>query len=148
MRGPISIALSGAIGLTTEAYAAIKYRHEDKALAEHEEYLEDKDEWMLQEVQEHIRGGATKNTSKLEVTALTPSTVPGLRHDVRLQCLEYPVIIPQRRPRTRSRGFLRAYAPSLNGSQIEEAMFMSFLQGFDDAIKVRKLNRPYTNQSH
>jgi len=52
--------------------------------------------------------------------------------------LPYPVIIPQRRPKARVRGFVRAYAPILGEcSGIDEATFMKFLQDFDAALKVR-----------
>lgn len=42
----------------------------------------------------------------------------------RLPC---PVIIPQRRPRNRSRGFVRAYAPVLQNVGIDQDTFMRFL---------------------
>lgn len=49
--------------------------------------------------------------------------------------LPYPVIIPQRRPGTKSRGFARAYAPDLEAFGIDEDAFLRFLQGFQDASK-------------
>lgn len=41
--------------------------------------------------------------------------------------LPYPVVLPQRRPRTRSRGFVRAYAPDLNAFGIDQDMFLDFV---------------------
>ncbi|PYI00304.1 hypothetical protein BO78DRAFT_330356, partial [Aspergillus sclerotiicarbonarius CBS 121057] len=41
--------------------------------------------------------------------------------------LPYPVVLPQRRPKTRSRGFIRAYAPILSSFGITEPMFLDFL---------------------
>ena len=51
----------------------------------------------------------------------------------RLPC---PVIIPQRRPKTKSRGFIRAYAPLLLDCGIDQATFMHFLKSFHQASKV------------
>ncbi|KAL1966022.1 hypothetical protein VTN77DRAFT_4962 [Rasamsonia byssochlamydoides] len=47
--------------------------------------------------------------------------------------LAFPVIIPQRRPRTRVRGFVRAYAPDLDVCGISQESFLLFLQNFDKA---------------
>lgn len=56
MRGPISIAVTGPLGLGSEAIASIKESRAKKNgdLPEplHREYLEDDDEWMLDEVQD------------------------------------------------------------------------------------------------
>lgn len=41
--------------------------------------------------------------------------------------LPYPVIIPQRRPHSKSRGFVQAYAPILESCGIDQATFMDFL---------------------
>lgn len=49
--------------------------------------------------------------------------------------LSVPVILPQRRPKSRSRGFIRAYAPVLQSKGIDEAMFLDFLQTFDQALE-------------
>ena len=46
------------------------------------------------------------------------------------------VLIPQRRPGNRQRGFIRAYAPILNEyAGINQDMFMDFLSDFDKASK-------------
>ena len=63
--------------------------------------------------------------------------IPKVRLGIKV--LQHPVVVPQRRPRTRSRGFMRAYAPELGGCQVDQALFLSFLEGFDDAIKVRTI---------
>ncbi|KAF4460309.1 FAD binding domain-containing [Fusarium albosuccineum] len=44
--------------------------------------------------------------------------------------LPNPVILPQRRPKTRKRGFIRAYAPVLNDTGISQDMFLDFLETF------------------
>ncbi|KAI9810691.1 MAG: hypothetical protein M1827_006150 [Pycnora praestabilis] len=49
--------------------------------------------------------------------------------------LPFPVILPQRRPGTKSRGFVRAYAPVLQDSNIDQEMFLSFLKNFHKAAQ-------------
>ncbi|KAJ5578765.1 uncharacterized protein N7459_007729 [Penicillium hispanicum] len=41
--------------------------------------------------------------------------------------LSLPVVLPQRRPKARDRGFIRAYAPALADCGIDQAMFLDFL---------------------
>ncbi|GAD94342.1 hypothetical protein SS1G_10457 [Paecilomyces variotii No. 5] len=47
--------------------------------------------------------------------------------------LTFPVIIPQRRPRKKARGFIRAYAPDLAPCGIDQDTFLHFLHNFDRA---------------
>lgn len=49
------------------------------------------------------------------------------------QPLPFPVVLPQRRPHDRSRGFVRAYAPILDTHSIEQDMFLDFIETFDRA---------------
>lgn len=50
--------------------------------------------------------------------------------------LPYPVILPQRRPHDRKRGFVRAYAPVLEShSQISQSEFLNFLSQLDESAK-------------
>ncbi|KAK8183892.1 hypothetical protein BC567DRAFT_217138 [Phyllosticta citribraziliensis] len=60
----------------------------------------------------------------VENLASAPPAQPGAAR------LPFPVILPQRRPREKARGFVRAYAPSLSSAGIDEASFMSFLSAF------------------
>lgn len=50
--------------------------------------------------------------------------------------LPNPVCIPQTRPRHRTRGFVRAYAPDLENCGVDQDTFLDFLSGFEEAIKV------------
>jgi hypothetical protein len=50
--------------------------------------------------------------------------------------LPAPVILPQRRPQSNTRGFVRAYAPSLQTCSIDQKMWLDFLTGFHKAIKM------------
>ena len=47
-----------------------------------------------------------------------------------------PVIVPQRRPRDKTRGFIRAYAPVLSECGIDQTTFLQFLETMDKASKV------------
>jgi hypothetical protein len=58
----------------------------------------------------------------------SPSATPRAK----LPC---PVVIPQRRPRDKKRGFVRAYAPVLNDCGIDQATFLDFLKTFYAASK-------------
>ena len=51
----------------------------------------------------------------------------------RLPC---SVIVPQRRPRDKTRGFIRAYAPVLSECGIDQTTFLQFLETMDKASKV------------
>ncbi|KAJ5226162.1 hypothetical protein N7468_007387 [Penicillium chermesinum] len=46
-----------------------------------------------------------------------------------------PVIIPQRRPGKKDRGFVRAYAPVLDNCGISQDVFIQFISDFDKASK-------------
>ena len=49
--------------------------------------------------------------------------------------LPFPVILPQRRPGTKARGFVRAYAPVLQDSGIGQESFVRFLKDFHRAAQ-------------
>ncbi|KAF6231305.1 hypothetical protein HO173_010448 [Letharia columbiana] len=71
-------------------------------------------------------GEAKPDVHKLVQKFLTSHPAP--THGTgRLPC---PVIIPQRRPRTKSRGFVRAYVPVLADCGIDQDAFLEFLKTF------------------
>ncbi|CAI6227655.1 unnamed protein product [Periconia digitata] len=47
--------------------------------------------------------------------------------------LPYPIIIPQRRPGARGRGFARAYPPDLEAFGIDQEAFLQIFQNFEEA---------------
>ncbi|TGO36068.1 hypothetical protein BHYA_0136g00110 [Botrytis hyacinthi] len=49
--------------------------------------------------------------------------------------LPLPVILPQRRPKSRSRGFIHAYAPLLQNCDISETIWLDFLRTFNEATQ-------------
>lgn len=54
-----------------------------------------------------------------------------------VQRLPCPVIIPQRRPGTKERGFVRAYAPVMEGCGIGQDVFLKLQKEWHAASKVR-----------
>ncbi|KAJ5081225.1 hypothetical protein N7456_013463 [Penicillium angulare] len=55
--------------------------------------------------------------------------------------LEYPVAIPQRRPKDKTRGFIRAYAPDLQNVGIDQETWFDFVETFNEAC----LANPWIN---
>ena len=96
-------------------------------------------------------GGAVKAENDDEVDSLPPPysdeelarvdsdlTVPEpSSSSVAKERLTCPVIIPQRRPGDKTRGFERAYAPVLEEYGINQDSFLHFLKSFHKASKVR-----------
>lgn len=79
-------------------------------------------------------GEAKPDVHKLVQKFLASHPAP-TRGTARLPC---PVIIPQRRPRTKSRGFVRAYAPVLDDCGIDQDAFLEFLKIFHEASQVSR----------
>lgn len=79
-------------------------------------------------------GEAKPDVHKLVQQFLTSHPAPN-QGTGRLPC---PVIIPQRRPRTKSRGFVRAYAPVLADCGIDQDVFLQFLETFHKASQVHR----------
>lgn len=61
-----------------------------------------------------------------------------------VQRLPCPVIIPQRRPGTKSRGFVRAYAPVMEGCGVGQDVFLKFQDDWIIASKVC-IRKRYSN---
>lgn len=62
--------------------------------------------------------------------------------------LPCPVIVPQRRPRDKTRGFVRAYAPVLSECGIDQTTFLQFLETMDKASKVGRFAQMFNLQAH
>lgn len=63
------------------------------------------------------------------------STCSGTPFTSRSQ-LPCPVILPQRRPRKKARGFIRAYSPVLSECGISQEVFLKFLKNFHTSSQV------------
>jgi hypothetical protein len=53
-----------------------------------------------------------------------------------IAALPCPVVVPQRRPKNKSRGFVRAYAPVLLEAGIDQDTFIQFLEEWDKSAQV------------
>ena len=63
---------------------------------------------------------------------------PSFSFDVQRHRLSCPVVIPQRSPGSKGRGFMRAYAPVLADYDFGEESFLAFLKSFHKASMVMK----------
>ena len=93
------------------------------------------EEWELDEAQDDVLGSASEKeqppqSGNLEDTFIRDHPPPKYEEVIGTGRLELPVVLPQRRPQTRSRGFVRAYAPLLENCGIDQAAWLSFLDTF------------------
>lgn len=105
----------------------------------------DEEQWQLDEAQDEIVSQTSQDQEKKKSTRnliviveefvckYPPPQYGDLAEVPRLLAL--PVILPQRRPKGRSRGFIRAYAPVLADCGIDQAMFLDFLETFNQATE-------------
>ncbi|OTB14664.1 hypothetical protein K445DRAFT_376969 [Daldinia sp. EC12] len=95
----------------------------------------EEEEWALDDAQERLRtqygGRGSQQPHQINETSIMDN--PRTSLPIAPVPLRYPVIIPQRRPGQRVRGFIRAYAPDLMGCGIDQATFMDFLDELDKA---------------
>ena len=100
-------------------------------------HLDDKSERLLAEKQDidvpappySEHDPARSNSPNEQVRSFLDNVPPLPQYPV--SRLPYPVVVPQRRPGSRSRGFARAYAPDLEGCGISENVFLDFVEDFD-----------------
>lgn len=145
-------AISSTIGLAREKHLDRKERKaalsnpeqtEDSSSPNHpqdEVVVTDEQDWALDEA-----GNSTPSeTSSQRDEYLPERTVSELVREADGQATEpaanqprprlpYPIVIPQRRPGTKSRGFARAYPPDLLKFGIEQETFLRFLKMFHSA---------------
>ncbi|KAH8695583.1 hypothetical protein BGW36DRAFT_361273 [Talaromyces proteolyticus] len=112
----------------------------------------EEEQWELDEAQDELVGGSAPRKSKngaanpdkvvkafLDRHPLLDSTAED--NSYHLAKLEYPVVLPQRRPRVKKRGFIRAYAPGLQNKGIDQVMWLDFIEVFNEA----SLANPWIN---
>lgn len=117
---------------------------EDQDDDDSDDFEGDEEEWAL----DAAAGELDAPPSYDELTDLPPQPVdevvstfmgkhPPPAYAKPLSRLPCPVILPQRRPKDKSRGFIRAYAPVLGEcAGIDQQTFLDFLQDFDKASQV------------
>ena len=97
----------------------------------------DEEQWDLDDAQDELIAEAPNPTNRpfeRDPKKITqhflddyPVAVPAAIQQARLAL---PVLLPQRRPKDRTRGFVRAYAPDLMNCGIDQAMFLDFHETF------------------
>ena len=91
--------------------------------------------WALDDVQDGLSPTPEVVTGEQDVQALADAFVQDHKTTSTTSTLPMPmpVIIPQRRPGVRARGFVPAYAPLLQDVGIDEATFMDFIRELNKA---------------
>jgi len=118
---------------------------------DHEDYEGDEAHWKLDEVQDEIQPSTPKDEKDTdekkkknqrnivividEFICKYPSPNRGPGQHLPPRNLALPVILPQRRPKGRARGFIRAYSPVLMDCGIDQPMFIDFLDTFNQATQ-------------
>ncbi|PQE07702.1 FAD binding domain protein [Rutstroemia sp. NJR-2017a BVV2] len=98
----------------------------------------DEEQWALDEAAERSgpstpSGEPTQDAGKLIDAFIRNHPRPASSGpQPKLPC---PVILPQRRPKDKKRGFIRAYAPLLQDCGIDQATFLEFLETFYQSSK-------------
>lgn len=97
---------------------------------------DDEDLWLEDDAQEAIQPHKdsrphTSNAEKWAEAFIQRNPAPPNQ----LVSLPAPVVIPQKRPGARTRGFVRAYAPALADSGIDQKAWLEFMDGFQDQTK-------------
>ncbi|KAB8206530.1 hypothetical protein BDV34DRAFT_224270 [Aspergillus parasiticus] len=113
-------------------------------------FNQDKEAWELDDMAERVRSRTDEEAPAMSpdepedvkikkreamVRKLVSMAGPPTHSSRRLPC---PVIIPQRRPRKKDRGFVRAYAPVLADCGISQDVFMEFLEDLDQVNKASR----------
>lgn len=158
-RGPLSKLVGGGIGFAKEYQADRKARKDGEtsqpdAESSHnqEEYQEDEDD-QDDEVDDE-NWAQDLDAAQLEATPTNDSAGDGFDEGKWIdtfikshpppsafrpeQPLSMPVIIPERRPGFKTRGFVRAYAPVLQEAGIDEKTWIELLKGFEKSIGQHK----------
>ncbi|KAF3354380.1 hypothetical protein VdG1_07612 [Verticillium dahliae VDG1] len=88
---------------------------------------------------EEDAGPSTKESTDLAIAFLKRHPFEG--GDTTHERMASAVVLPQRRPKNRARGFVRAYAPVLNTAGIDQATFLDFVDTFNKSLEPN----PYLN---
>ncbi|KAI1615166.1 hypothetical protein EDD37DRAFT_649834 [Exophiala viscosa] len=129
-----------AYGSVVDGEAGHGARHADRETPTLEEG--DEEHWELDEAQDELTGVHSHDSSmslskhdQISPTKVTDAFIrrcPVPEKGVPAR-LPLPVVLPQRRPKDRSRGFIRAYAPDLAAKEIDQHMFLDFIETFNMA---------------
>lgn len=153
--GLLTKTVGNVMGLTQEARAQYHESKSDQNNPEHEASNEhipssaqpmdvdstDECSWELDELQaQDNSSGDDESSSVDQLLGVFAQKHPKTENSPPIAQLPCPVVIPQRRPKHKDRGFVRAYAPVLDDCGIDQTTFMDFLKGFEKAIRVSYLS--------
>ncbi|KAM0178170.1 hypothetical protein ACHAPF_003809 [Botrytis cinerea] len=113
-----------------------EYEHDDSSDTESEEG--DEEAWALDEATDRSGPATPSEESTQDANELVDVFMrnhPPPAYSAEKSRLPCPVILPQRRPRDKKRGFIRAYAPVLEDCGVDQAAFLDFLKTFYQASK-------------
>ncbi|KAF2819714.1 hypothetical protein CC86DRAFT_126834 [Ophiobolus disseminans] len=147
-------ALAGGIGLVSETIAAYR-KQEGSVVVSPVQSSEpsppnpetDEDQWELDQVGHDLRRASADGEQKIIRNPSRQAEEFLKRHPLPVLSsggppitgrLPHPVIIPQRRPGDRLRGFVRAYAPDLMNCGIDQETWMDLLVTFTRASRAPK----------
>ena len=103
-------------------------------LVEDEDMGRDEADWALDEAaaEEEDEDPASSNENEIDDPKERAGNVATKKSTPKLP---FPVILPQRRPGTKTRGFVRAYSPILEESGISQDAFLRFLKDLHKAAQ-------------
>lgn len=102
------------------------------------------EQWELDETQDELRHSPNQedppayDTEEAIDTAIhrfASEYPPPAYSSETVPLLPAPILLPQRRPKERKRGFIRAYAPDLAAFSIDQKMFLEFLDTAEKACQ-------------
>lgn len=131
----VLISCGEAVATTDEKQAQLSLQRRDSNQSLDSVDEDDEREWILDEAAsppayDELDAERVRSAS---VTTLVREVMPDSTASVSHARLPYPVILPQRRPGTHTRGFIRAYAPDLVTCGIDQDTFLRFVKNFHAA---------------
>lgn len=162
--GPVIVKLvkgvAAGIGLAAEGIAAHKAKKARKAPAQVDEGNTEDDEyavieadvstveelWALEEAQEELQHLSNDHASPQEDGEVADGAALAswfasqhkAPREIVYPKLPAPILLPQRRPKDRNRGFIRAYAPDLAPFGIDQATFIEFLNTAEKGYRAHR----------
>ncbi|KAG9693468.1 hypothetical protein KCU95_g6331, partial [Aureobasidium melanogenum] len=148
--------VGGGIGFVSEAYKAHKAnKTQPRSETDSQQPTgggvstlnPEEEAWALDEAQDDLIGEPqAQNTDEVTdpatladafITRLPPS-LTAAEPPLSREKLPFPIIIPQRRPKDRSRGLVRAYPPILETRGIDQTTFIDFIETFNKSTQATK----------
>lgn len=140
------IARGEAVHVTDEKQSSSKLYEVDDDESDYSDsseyselHEEDEQDWALDEAaappsyeQSEAENSRSASLGTL-IHEVVPDYHPSISNSAVTARLPYPIIIPQRRPGTKTRGFVHAYAPDLAPCGIDQDIFIRFIQNFHKA---------------